>query len=242
MMDVIQDLHVSGNKKAAGGVFKKIHVSGMCTMTDLVTSVNICISGIAKFQKIKTEDLHVSGMLTANDDVLATKTHISGKVTIKKELKSDDLKISGMLDCESLKAEQIHVSGYLRVNDVIEAEHLNVSGRLKNKNLMTLGTLNLEASEGSQLHDIEAEQITIKRDKSSIFKSNLNIINIFSKKKNDVIANNLEADKIEIEDVSARLVRGGHVVIGPNCEVDCVQYHHTVSIDESAKVKSVNQI
>ncbi len=244
-MQEIQDLHISGGATLAGGMFKKVHISGRGTFTEPMSCTAMHVSGLSKCHHVQTEDLHISGMLKATEDMHAKKLHVSGKATLLKNLVSENIGVSGMLSCQSVKSEVMSVSGHLKTEGLVEAEKIEVSGRLRNNQTLNVGTLYIKCGCGAtRLHDVEAEQIMIKPTNCSI--SAINPFKVvkqcFNQKAFDVYANCLEADKVEIDQVKAHLVRGGDVVIGPECDIEFVEYHHSISIHKKATVKHVKQI
>jgi cytoskeletal protein CcmA (bactofilin family) len=53
---------------------------------------------------------------------------------------------------------------------------------------------------------------------------------------NSLEVNIIEGDHIEIENTNAKIVRGNHVKIGPNCHIGLVEYKDTYSKDKKAIV------
>ena len=52
----------------------------------------------------------------------------------------------------------------------------------------------------------------------------------------------LEGDNIDIDYAHIKTVRGNNVTVGPNCEIELIEYTGVLTVDKSANVKEIKQV
>ena len=56
------------------------------------------------------------------------------------------------------------------------------------------------------------------------------------------IGKEIEGDNIYVDTAQVQVIRGEHVEIGPDCQIDKVEYSQFISIDKGSKVGEIVQI
>ncbi|MDE5977333.1 MAG: hypothetical protein K2G70_02550 [Turicibacter sp.] len=224
---IIEDCQISGTLKTKSQIqcLNSLRVSGFLKSTKNIMMSQGKVSGHLKTSGlIKGKELQVTGMCYS-DELKVTYASISGIVTVKKLIVDHELDVSGALN----------------VNQLIEAEQLKVSGRLKCTGLINAETIKLEAKSGSTFEEIGASSIKIMKHRSSFISET--VISMFGKVAEGLGINQkisgrqIEADEIYVEYATIKKIRGHHVVIGPECMIEEVEYTGSLVVDENSIVK-----
>jgi len=229
-------LVVNGSMEAPGGQYEKVSIRGEATVTGAVT----------------TEKVSVYGDATFNNDVRATKITVMGDADFHGEVYADELKVYGDIDCEQkamvkhckirgdmsvedgLIGEIVNNKGMLKVNGPVSVDRFDSIGGCKIDDLLTADEINLRLYHvPSRIKEIGAGKVSVKRSHIPL--------DLMSRK-GRLIATEIEADEIYLENTTADVVRGGRVQIGPGCNIQLVEYRDFVSISKKASVKEKTQL
>jgi len=242
----IKDLKIFGIANTTGGVFRDVFINGTGR-----------ISG-----DLESESLAVNGNATIIGSITTKKTKISGNCTIDGSFICDSYKVLGMSTISGdLTAKNIHVEGYIKITESIKAETVNISGKL-----ITEGNCNAEVFESTGTFEIEGllngdkiniellgkckasemggANISIRRKNTDvpILKQILSSIIDSVKERPLMQVDSIEGDDIYISYTQAKVVRGKHVKIGPDCSVELVEYSEDYEKAPDSKVQSSKRI
>jgi cytoskeletal protein CcmA (bactofilin family) len=230
------DLVINGFGASNGGQFEHVSLNGKgtvnsdvdCTQFECngsgtvngnVKAAKAIISGNGKIQgNIEGQSLTIDGTAKIANNLYVKKLKVSGKATVGGKVKSDDIKVRGRLtvegncEAETFKAESQFLIGGLLTADDIE---IKLFGNCKAK-------------------EIGGQTIIIKHKAAllGLFKPLL---------QTHLETELIEGDKIEIESTKAHIVRGNNIIIGPNCDIDIVEYTGELTMDKKATVKEVRK-
>ncbi|MGL5314281.1 MAG: hypothetical protein ACRC92_13615 [Peptostreptococcaceae bacterium] len=225
MNENMNSLKISGYGSCAGGEFYKVSIEGKGTINGDIKCNSFDTSGLGKITgNIETQKLDVSGVLSIKGDTVAKSVDISGVNKINGNLSGHDLKCDGTITTD---------------NDV-EFEEININGSISNKGFINCENLTMFLWGTSICNEIGASNIIVEGNGK-----NGSIFNIFIPKKykeNKLIANIIEGDEIILESSNVKIVKGKNIKIGPNCEIDEIEYSGSIEIDPSSKVINVNKI
>jgi hypothetical protein len=113
---------VSGVTTIPGGVFEKLKIDGVCTITS----------------KMEGKDLSVDGVFTCEDDVIADSFNCGGVVTIKGNLRAKELDIDGVATIRGnkLEADTIVCDGVLTSHGEVSADTIEADGFISAKEIV----------------------------------------------------------------------------------------------------------
>ncbi|MDN4524465.1 cytoplasmic protein [Fictibacillus fluitans] len=180
------------------------------------------ISGSGKIKGgVNGNDFTIEGHGSVSEGVsLVNKMNISGSGKIGGSLRADEIKIKGKAtiatDCET---ESFQTEGQFAIGGLLSADHIDVK----------------LYGESSAL-EIGGQTIKIKGKKRGFF----HLFKPFFPAK--LTADVIEGDELELESTNAKIVRGKNVTIGPECEIDLVEYKESIHLDDAAKVREFRKI
>jgi cytoskeletal protein CcmA (bactofilin family) len=144
------------------------------------------------------------------------------------------LRCSGAIETRgNLHSEQIDLKGHLTTQGDCEAEVFTARGIFTIGGLLNVGELDVRLYQNCLAKEIGAERINIRRA------GLLNHLNLFFKPSANAIlsASIIEGDEIYLEHTKAQIVRGKHVIIGPGCDIELVEYKEHYSQVKGTIVK-----
>lgn len=213
-------LTISEPVSMPGGIFEKITVSAR---TDFSSSVEV------NELNIQTEgDMFVEGRLNAPYITVA------GQLDIMDTIETERLEIEqrGWLKAgDHIVAKVVSNNGDMDIKS-LRADEFTSKGRLKAKAL-TADTLQLKAVGESRIQYIQGDEIRITAGREHL---------IFKDKDAIVIADEVDGREVYVENLSADLVRGDRVTIGPGCTIKVVEYTEQYALDEAADVLELGKI
>lgn len=223
-----ESFYVSGRVQVNGALhcLGEAKVSGKATIT----------------QKVSSQSMRVSGSLTTEKELEVKELQVSGSMKAV-ELNAEQVKVSGSTTInDSMTVQELGVSGWLRVGKTIEAEQMKVSGRLNCEGFINGEEIELEAMSGSSFAEIGASKIKISRYQSGhpinqVISSIIQTVAGPFSPIRKINGNQIEADDIYVEYAKIKKICGHHIVIGPECEIEEIEYSGTLTIDQTSRVK-----
>lgn len=261
-MERLPDLEISGMGKMDGGHFNQINISGLGQISGDVEAERIVISGKGTINgnAAATHKIMISGMGTLKGHAKAGKVLSSGTAYVEGNLNAEDIEASGNLKVggdvltqhlsndgrcrvgHHVKAHKIVSRGFLSVAGDLEAEEYDSKGSFSIDGLLNANVIDVEIHGFCYAKEIGGEAIQVKLSRYHNW-----TIDFFSKLINPFLGNNRELDKlnadliegtsIALENTHAKVVRGNQVKIGPNCEIELVEYTESIEIDASSIVQ-----
>ncbi|MFF2014454.1 polymer-forming cytoskeletal protein [Paenibacillus sp. NPDC058177] len=212
----LNNLSMVGTSTSGGGSFLNVKVTGECQFNDTVDCRRLSLTG----------NVRVDG------DLRLEKLKVTGELAVAGVLTGQSLRGTGEVKAASARMEQIDFSGSLVIHGDCEAEQLEISGAAVVEGLLSAERLQINLYGAGQAREVGGGTIVIKQNKTGKL---LNLI----KAKQDVIfrADLIEGDTIELQCTVADTVRGGSVIIGPDCVIQTVEYREKLEIHKNAMVK-----
>ncbi|MDI4647510.1 bactofilin [Cohnella hashimotonis] len=222
---MIGDLKMDGIGTAAGGVYKKVALNGVCKVaTDIEAQLFDADGRIRVGGHLAASELDLDGTLDVAGGVRAGAAAIDGVITVKGAYAGQRLRLNGMLavggDCEM---------------DALEGE-----GAFKIGGLLNAGTIDLKLQGRGTAKEIGGESIRIGKGRTGAWQSLWQrMLPSFAQ---ELVADTIEGDWIELDHATVKVVRGDRVTIGEGCVIDRVEYrtelrkHPSARIGEEAKV------
>lgn len=217
------DMSISGAGRIAPGEYENIHISGSGRLCGLVR----CAS------------LHTAGACSGESLDCAGQTKTAGSCSFSGDVSSNKLNCSGSFSCGgSVRCNNISVCGAASVKEDITAETATVIGAIKCKGLLNAENIRIKSDGFCHIGAIGGSNVVIRPEHSSSVLNRVPFLSgLFRKKWQKIrIENHIEADVIDLVNVSAPRVSGRIVTVGEGCEIDLVQYSEGLEVSPEAKV------
>lgn len=168
--------------------------------------------------------------------------NISGTGKVEGYLKCNELNAAGTVGINGdLAAKKATVSGTAKIEGDLSGEQIRSNGVVTCSGLLNCENLELQLAGKSYIHEIGATTIKVEESSMSIGRL-LSFLIPKKYKSNKLIATTIEGDEIYLENCEAKVVRGKHVTIGPNCNIETIEYMETLEVNEESTVgNSVKQ-
>ncbi len=232
----MNDVKISGAGVIGGGEFKKVTISGSGKVSGDISCESFKSSGAAKVHgSVKCGSFGTSGAVKVDGGVeCCGEVRISGAAKIGEAMSAEELHSSGALVVGgNLVSGVIHSSGELNIGGDVSAEEAHMSGKTKISGLLNAEKVRISFDEanGCQIGQIGGGRIEIEYTGRAIG---------FFKRLSGGCGHvtSIEADSVEIENISAETVRAIDLTIGDGCVIDTVEYSGTLTVSEHASVKN----
>jgi cytoskeletal protein CcmA (bactofilin family) len=231
------DLTINGFGASNGGEFHRVVLNGKGTVnTDLDCVDFECHGNGLVNGNLNAKTARISGNGKVIGNIESEVLSIEGRGKIEKNAVVKKVKISGSATVSgSLKSEEIKVRGRLTVGEDCEAEVFKAECHFSIGGLLNADEVDVRIYGECKAEEIGGQTIMIKQKSSlmgSLFKSFF---------QNSLDVRLIEGDHIEIENTNAKIVRGNHITIGPNCNIGLVEYtgsltqHKRAVVNEAVK-------
>lgn len=242
-MERENNLRISGLGSASGGSFNEVRISGVGSISGDIECNTFKASGTSSISgNVKTKIFETSGASDVKGNVDASEMGISGAGRIGGNVSTGKIKVSGAADINgNLHAENIDSSGAINVRGDVEAESFRSSGGFKIGGLLNAGQINISVNGKCTAKEIGGEKIDIRRSNNfagGVFRAIKDMFNVHEYLVTEVI----EGDDIYIESTVAKIVRGNNVTIGPDCDIDTVEYKNEVKVEKDTRVKEQKRV
>ncbi|MBA2876598.1 polymer-forming cytoskeletal protein [Thermaerobacillus caldiproteolyticus] len=235
-------LTVNGSAMTSGGTFNKVKIRGDGTINGDLRCDQWKVFGNADVSgnvEAKTVDVFGQANIRGNAEVGSIK--IFGEMDIHGYSVIKDLNLRGVVRIsENLVGGAIHGYGEIKIDHDCEADSFSVKG------VVEVGkTLNAEHIDlylhvaDSRIAEIGGK--TIRVTKSKVF----NVLHFLKRLSHDsakLWVETIEGDEIYLEHTNAKIVRGNHIIIGPGCDIELVEYQESFQQDEKATVRESKKI
>lgn len=264
-MDLMRrhDLDISGVATAPGGAYQDVRVQGIGKVHGDIDCIRCDIEGVSQINgSVKAESVRIRGNAKVQGNVLADtitvegKTNVSGTCEARQNLRIQgrvlvggdvlgdvvtvdgynafdgdfrgrDIKVRGKIHVyKGVFAEDIFVEGTMRVGGSCEAETFRVDGTFSIAGMLNAGKVSVRLKRNSSVKEIGGEEIRVERGHG------LRMFHRISR----LTVETIEGDEIYIEHTTAKVIRGNKVTLGPETQVDLVEYHTEFHNPGHAKV------
>nr|WP_307988992.1 hypothetical protein [uncultured Niameybacter sp.] len=227
------DVLIMGEGTCIEGKYNKVRIMGSGQLEGNIKSNKFTIAGSVEGRgNINFEELKVAGAIEIEGSLKGKKLRIAGAGEIQGSIKVDTCKIYGMLDIEEdLEAEEVILRGGLESNGYINSETVFIQ---------LLGPCQVEGIGASNIKI--GKNVTLQNEKGLKRWFNSKMLVDFGDKEGYFIGKEIEGDRIYVDTAQVQVIRGEHVEIGPDCQIDKVEYSQFISIDKGSKVGEIVQI
>ena len=228
-----EEISVCGSGKINGNIScNEFKCSGAVkAVGDIISCGDLKVSGTMRVGKnIKAANVKISGACTAEGDVVA-----SGEITV-----SGNLKASGVI-----KASKIVAGGTVSAASGMEAEEIKIAGRIQSSGLINAEKVEIKLEHAeNKIFGIGGSEINIYPGKTAAFVNNIPLLtkivgcNIGTLE----IEDGIEGDTVKVAYIKCPSITGRVVEIGACCEIECVKYSDSISVDPEAIVGRCEKI
>lgn len=268
---VYYSVKVAGSGTIEGDVTAQtISTAGSCVIKGNATAEEIKTAGSCRIEgDVKAEEFRTTGSATVEGEVKADLLKCSGSQRIGGKLTASYVKTSGSLSVESdVEADKFVSEGSFEIEGLLSADEISIrlggeceareiggerievrqkAGRFRPEELKeklehkTKGKRWKFDELGIEI-GIDLEKLTHELGKLGAALGNLGLNISGFGGYGTLEAETIEGDEIYLESTRAKMVRGKKVVIGPDCEIETVEYAEMLQVDESSQVEKREKI
>ncbi|MCT6514426.1 polymer-forming cytoskeletal protein [Bacillus subtilis] len=237
-MDVVEKLVINGAGSSKGGTFQSVEINGSGTVAGDVECDTFSFNGNGKADgSVKAKAVTISGSGKIHGDVEAESIRMNGTGFIQGEVSVKQLKIAGSSTFgRTVKADGIDISGKAVMEADCETETFQSEGKCKISGLLNADQVIIKLSAGeSYVREIGCRHLQV-----TCRKGMLTLLRLMPQPV--LTAELIEGDVIELTNTKAKTVRGNKVVIGPDCQIETVEYSGDYTCDPSASVETSTKL
>lgn len=240
-----QNLNLTGNGTAAGGVYNKVKIIGEETINGDLDCIDLKLVGTCDMRgNVKTKTAKLTGTADIKGNLEAAEFTIIGTINIDSDAVVNEFKIYGESKVKgNASVEKAEIFGFLDISGECNTETFIAKGPFKIGGLLNAGNIDIEMYCKCQVKEIGGERISIRRGTDMLIKK---IIKSFYMPKDyylgQLVTDSIEGDDIYLEYVKAKVVRGNNVEIGPGCEIDLIEYMNTIKQHEASSVGNKRKV
>lgn len=241
--EVLGNLKISGVGSSGGGRFNEVKISGAGDVKGDLECNLFKSSGASDVHgNLKAKTVEVSGASDIKGNLNAEQIYVSGASDIHGDVETKKIKISGASDIRgSLHAEEVEVSGVIDIKGDCETENFKATGGFKIGGLLNADNIEVFIGGKCNVKEIGGERISVKLSNNvglGIIRAIKEAFNVHEYLTAEII----EGDEIYLESTVAKVVRGNNVTIGPDCDIDLVEYKGEIKLQNSARIKEQKRI
>jgi cytoskeletal protein CcmA (bactofilin family) len=232
------NLLINGYGSSNGGEFSSVTINGKGTVNgDLNCSYFTCNGAGTVNGDVKSEALKISGTGKISGKVYSSDLTIEGNGSIGGDVFIDIMTISGKSSVGgNVKGEEMKVQGKVTIGGNCEVETFKSEGQFTVGGLLSAEEIYIETYGECKAKEIGGKTIKVKQKTNFL----LDLIKTVKSVKLEVDV--IEGDHITLENTKAKVVRGNHILIGENCEIELVEYKETFEVEHNGRVKESIQI
>lgn len=232
------NLLINGFGFSNGGHFDSAVINGKGTLKgDLLCNSFVCNGAGTVLGDVKSEKIKISGNTKIKGKIYATQLTVDGRGSFQSDVFFNNMTISGMSSIGgNVKGEELKVQGRFTVDGNCEVEKFKSEGQFTIGGLLSAENIEIHTHGECKAKEIGCQTIKVKQ------KTNFFLDLIKTVKSVKLVVDVIEGDNISLENTKAQVVRGNHIIIGQNCEIDLVEYKDTLKIEGNGRVNKSVQL
>ncbi|MGG2065499.1 polymer-forming cytoskeletal protein [Bacillus sp. S14(2024)] len=232
------DLLINGYGTANGGQFRNVQLNGRGIVNGDLECIDFECNGSGHVNgDLKAEKIKISGSGKINGKIDAQHMSIEGSGSIYEDATVKKMKISGKgTVAGNISGEDINIRGKAIIDGNCEVDTFTSEGQFIVGGLLSADEIQIDIHGECKAKEIGGQTINIRYKKSGL---NWLFKTMFSPR---LEAELIEGDNINIEHTNIHTIRGNNVTIGPDCEINLVEYTGVCNIDKNAKVNESRKI
>jgi cytoskeletal protein CcmA (bactofilin family) len=232
------DLRINGSGSAAGGTYGNVKINGSGKITGDLECKEFIINGSGEvIGKIEAEKLRINGSGHIVGDVKAKELKVNGSANLGGTVSGGNISVSGSADIKSgLDMQNVKISGSVKIGGDCNAERFESNGVFDISGLLNADEVDARLYwHRSRAKEIGGGKIIVGLGNSTGL-SVLKAIFTLGLHNPGLDADSIEGDEINLENTTARVVRGNNVTIGRGCDIGLVEYKGIYQKNGDAKV------
>ncbi|WP_223065928.1 hypothetical protein [Paenibacillus caui] len=201
------NINIMGEGSSSGGKFGRVKVMGEAVFTG----------------DLKCETFKCTGTSEIEGSLLSNEIKVTGTLQLRSSSGSPEEAVPGV------KGETVKVTGELRIPGGCEAEEFKLRGTLETGGMLSAEDIEIKLHGSSRVREMGGSSISVKST------SGIPLAGFFNNG-GALVADQIEGDRIYLENTEAKSVRGGHIEIGPGCRIGSIEYRHSLQIDKRSEV------
>jgi cytoskeletal protein CcmA (bactofilin family) len=240
-----QNLNLTGNGTAAGGIYNNVKIIGEETINSDLDCIDLKLVGTCEFRgNVKARTAKLTGTADIKGNLEVEEFTVIGNINIDNDAVVKEFKIYGESIVKgNASVEKANIFGFLDISGECNTENFIAKGPFKIGGLLNAGNIDIEMHCKCHIKEIGGERISIRRGTDVLIKK---IIKSFYMPKDfylgQLVTDTIEGDDIYLEYTKARVVRGNNIEIGPGCEIDLVEYKNTFKQHEASSVGNKRKV
>jgi len=262
---------VAGSGTIEGDVkAQTISTAGSCTIKGSAEAEEIRTAGSCRVEgDVHAEEFHTTGSAAVDGEVKADvfkssgSQRIGGKLTASYVKASGSLEVGGDVEADKFVSEgSFEIGGLLSADEItirlggdceareIGGERIEVRQKSRRFRPEELKERLKHKAKGKRWRfdelgieiDIDLERLAGELSKLGAALGNLGLNITGFGGYGTLDAETIEGDEIYLESTRAKTVRGKRITIGPDCEIETVEYEEFLEVDESSEVEKSEKI
>lgn len=214
--DAKRSIKITGTGSTSGGVFHNVNIMGEGRVHG----------------DIACEQFKCMGNCIVDGTLQARRYRLQGEASVEGDMQAAVVTGQGQLQVKgNVRGESVKLMGQLTVEGACEADRFRLHGGLDVRGLLNAEELDIRLFGPCQAKEIGGGRITVRRSRWAAVKQMFKPHEV-AELKTDWI----EADHIYLDHARVNCVRGNHVIIGPGCRIDTVEYRDTLQISKGSTV------
>lgn len=232
------NLMINGLGSSNGGHFDSATINGKGTVNgDMECHSFSCNGAVTVNGAVKAEKMKISGTTKITGKLYATTLSVDGRGSFHDDVYFDKMSIAGSSSIGgNVKGEELKIQGRIGVDGNCEVESFKSEGQFNVGGLLSAEHIEIHTYGECKAKEIGGQTIKVKQ------KTNLFLDILKTVKSVKLAAEVIEGDDISLENTKAKVVRGNHIIIGENCEIDLVEYKGTFKIVGNGRVNKSVQL
>jgi cytoskeletal protein CcmA (bactofilin family) len=237
------DLKLNGVGSAGGGKYGTIEINGAGSVNGDVECAYMSINGTSEVRgNVQASEIKSNGAGKIEGNLASEEAEINGALSINGDITVERIKITGSLNAGgNMRAEEINSKGALKVKGDCEAETFRAAGAFNIGGLLNAENIYVDIVGNCSVKEIGGEKIEIRRSNNIAAQIQRFIKDIFNSR-DALVTDSVEGDDIYLESTAAKVVRGNVIKIGPECEIDLVEYEDRIEVCGGSRVREQRKI
>lgn len=238
-------MKIIGDSSASGGRYNDAKLVGNGLVNGDLDCVNFKCVGDSKLSgNLKAATAKIVGSICIEGSTNVADMRITGNMDSTGDLRAETLVLRGGLSAKSgLKAGSASLKGYTSVKKNCEAETFWSDGQLTIGGLLNAETVDIRTRGRCRVSEIGGEAITVRKGVGSAVGDIIRSLFVSAGLENGkLVADSIEGGDIRLSHTKAKVVRGTAVIIESGCEIDLVEYKHSLRVNRGASVKEEKKI
>lgn len=215
------NLQISGSSTAPGGEYRKVSISGSGHIQGNLRAETLHCSGSGKFEGnvTTTGELFVAGSCQVAGDLVGKNVQIAGSCRVNRKLKAEELHLNGSATVqEGIQCQTLHCAGHLTAQGDVEAEEAELLGGARIDGLLNADTIRIRGK--VHVQEIGCSTLVVAQEEAGGWMNRL----FGGHDSSSLEAETIEADRADLVNTRADVLRGRDLKIGPGCKIRRAEY------------------